>query len=150
MNDAIRHLDKRLAGLRPLAKNVRPPKGWLRAVRDALGMTTAQLANRIGVTQPRIIELEKAEVSGAVTLHSLQRAAEAMGCRVVYALVPDRPLAEIVRARTELVADRQLASVRHTMSLEDQAVVDNRANEDLRRRLREELLRRPARLWDEK
>ncbi len=150
MKDAIRHLDKRFATLRPLTRNPRPPKGWLRAVRDALGMTTAQLARRIGVTQPRIIELEKAEISGAVTLHSLQRAAEALGCQLVYALVPNRPLAEVVRARAELVAEKQLVSVRHTMSLEDQAVQDRQANRELRRQFVQELLRKPARLWDGK
>ena len=83
MKDAIRHLDKRFASLRPLAKNARPPKGWLRAIRDALGMTTAQLARRLGVSQPRIIELEQSEISGGVTLNTLQRAAEALGCRLV-------------------------------------------------------------------
>lgn len=150
MNDAIRHLDKKLLGLRPLVKNARPPKGWLRAIRNALGMTTAQLARRMGVTQPRIIELEQSEVSGSVTLHSLQRAAEALGCRVVYALVPDRPLADAVRMRAELIADKQLASVRHTMSLEDQAVKNKRASKELRQQFMQELLRRPARLWDEK
>ena len=61
MKDAIRHLDKRFASLRPLAKDARPPKGWLRAIRDALGMTTAQFARRLGVSQPRIIELEQSE-----------------------------------------------------------------------------------------
>lgn len=150
MKDAIRHLDKRLSALRPLVKSARPPKGWLRAVRDALGMTTAQLARRIGVTQPRIIELEKAEVGGTVTLNSLQRAAEALGCRVVYALVPIRPLAQVVLDRAEQLADKQLASVHHTMSLEDQAVRDKQANKELRRRFLEDLLRKPARLWDEK
>jgi predicted DNA-binding mobile mystery protein A len=150
MKDAIRHLDKRFAALRPLAKNPRPPKGWLRAVRDALGMTTAQFARRLGVSQPRIIELEQSEVSGSVTLHTLQRAAEALGCRLVYALVPERPLAETVQERAELVAERQLTSVEHTMRLEDQAVEGRKAGKELRRRLIEELLRRPARLWDEK
>src|SRR6202162_2401094 len=101
MNDAIRHLDRRFATLRPLAKSQRPPKGWLRAIRDALGMTTAQLGRRLGVSQPRIVELEQSEVSGKVTLNSLQRAAEALGCRFVYALVPDKRLAEIVRERAE-------------------------------------------------
>jgi hypothetical protein len=47
MKDAIRHLDKRFTGLRRLAQSPRPPKGWLRAVRDALGMTTAQFARRL-------------------------------------------------------------------------------------------------------
>lgn len=150
MNDSIRHLDKRLAALKPLGQATRPPKGWLRAVRDALGMTTSQLARRIGVSQPRIVELEHAEISGRVTLNSLQRAAEALGCRFVYALVPERPLAETVRARAELVAETQLASVRHTMNLEDQAVADRRATSALRRQMIEQLLRKPARLWDDK
>jgi predicted DNA-binding mobile mystery protein A len=147
--NAIRHLDKRFAALRPLAKGARPPKGWLRAIRDALGMTTAQFARRLGVSQPRIIELEKSELTGGVTLHTLQRAAEALGCRLVYALVPERPLAETVRDRANLVAERQLAPVEHTMRLEDQAVADTKAGAELRRRAIEDLLRRPARLWDD-
>jgi predicted DNA-binding mobile mystery protein A len=150
MKDAIRHLDKRFAALRPLAKSPRPPKGWLRAVRDALGMTTTQYARRLGVSQPRIVELEQSEASGGVTLNTLQRAAEALGCRLVYALVPERPLADTVRARAETLAARQLADVEHTMRLEDQAVTDKQVSKDLRRQRVEELLRRPARLWDEK
>src|SRR5438270_620183 len=113
MKDAIRHLDKRFAALRPLAKDPRPPKGWLRAIRDALGMTTAQLARRLGVSQPRIVELEQSEVSGRVTLHTLQRAAEALGCRLVYVLVPERPLADVVRERAELLAERGVTAVQH-------------------------------------
>ena|SRR5271165_1385545 len=150
MKDAIRHLDKRFAALRRLENTPRPPKGWLRAIRDALGMTSAQLARRLGVSQPRIIELEQSEVSGSVTLHTLRRAAEALGCRLVYALVPKEPLADIVRARAELVANRQSAAVEHSMRLEDQAVRDTRARRELRRQLIEDLLSHPARLWDEK
>jgi predicted DNA-binding mobile mystery protein A len=150
MKDAIRHLDKRFTALRRLAQSPRPPKGWLRAIRDALGMTTAQFARRLSVSQPRIIELEQSEVSGGVTLHTLQRAAEALGCRLVYALVPEKPLAETVRERAELVAQRQLTAVEHTMRLEDQSVKGKTAGKDLRRQFIEELFRRPARLWDEK
>jgi predicted DNA-binding mobile mystery protein A len=150
MKDAIRHLDKRFAALRPLTRSSRPPKGWLRAVRDALGMTTAQYARRLGVSQPRIIELEQSEASGSVTLNTLQRAAEALGCRLVYVLAPERPLADTVRERAETVATRQLADIEHTMRLEDQAVANKQVSKDLRRQRIEELLRRPARLWDEK
>jgi predicted DNA-binding mobile mystery protein A len=149
MKDAIRHLDKRLASLRPLGKTQRPPKGWLRAIRDALGMTTAQYARRLGVSQPRIVELEKSERSGSVTLNTLRRAAEALGCRLVYVLVPDRPLAEVVTERAALIAERQSKAVEHTMRLEDQAVKDKGAARALRQQMTEELLRRPARLWDE-
>src|ERR1700730_10647675 len=149
MKDAIRHLDKRFVALRPLARAQRPPKGWLRAVRDALGMTTAQLGRRLGVSQPRIVELEQSEVSGSVTLHTLQRAAEALGCRLVYALVPKEPLADVFRARAELLADRQSAAIEHTMRLEDQAVHDTKSRRELRQQLIQDLLRHPARLWDE-
>ncbi|MGH6767782.1 MAG: mobile mystery protein A [Xanthobacteraceae bacterium] len=149
MKDAIRHLDKRFATLRPLAKSPRPPKGWLRAVRDALGMTTAQLARRIGVSQPRIVELEQSEVSGSVTLNTLQRAAEALGCRLVYALVPERPLAEIVRERADLIATRRMLAVAQSMRLEDQEVKSKEIAKELHRRQVEQLLKRPARLWDE-
>ena len=149
MNDAIRHLDKRFAALRPLAKSPRPPKGWLRAIRDALGMTTKQLAERLGVSQPRIVELEQSEVSGSVTLNTLQRAAEALGCRLVYALVPERPLADTVRARADLVASRMTDAVAQSMRLEDQEVKNKDVAKDLHRRQVERLLSRPARLWDE-
>ena len=149
MKDAIRHLDSRFATLRPLLKTQRPPKGWLRAVRDALGMTTKQFARRLGVSQPRIVELEQSEAGGTVTLNTLQRAAEALGCRLVYALVPEKPLADTVRERAELLARQRQAAVEHTMRLEDQAVKDKRAGRALHEQIIEDLLQRPARLWDE-
>lgn len=150
MKDAIRHLDKRFATLRPLVKSPRPPKGWLRAVRDALGMTTAQFGRRLGVSQPRIVELEQSEVSGSVTLNTLQRAAEALGCRLVYALIPERPLAEIVQERADLIATRQTNAVAQSMRLEDQEVKSKEVAKELHRHQVEQLLQRPARLWDEK
>lgn len=149
MKDAIRHLDKRFSALRPLANSPRPPKGWLRAVRDALGMTSAQFARRLGVSQPRIIELEQSEAGGGVTLNTLQRAAEALGCRFVYALVPEQPLEETVRARARLIAARQLGAVDQSMRLEDQAVTSKKAGNELLQRRIEDLMSRPARLWDE-
>ncbi len=143
-------LDRRFAELNSLAKaSARPPRGWIRAIRDGLGMTAAQLAKRIGVTQPRITEMERGEVSGNITLHSLERAAEAMGCRVVYALVPSRSLADAIRQRAEVMADRKLAAVEQTMRLEDQGVNDKAHRRQARQHMVDELLRRPARLWDE-
>ena len=150
MKDAIRHLDSRFATLRPLLKTERPPKGWLRAIRDALGMTTKQLGQRLGVSQPRIVELEQSEVSGTVTLKTIQRAAEALGCRLVYVLVPEKPLVKTVRERAEFIANRRSSAVEHTMRLEDQVVKDKRAARVLREQMIDELLKRPSRLWDEK
>ncbi|HEY2661802.1 MAG TPA: mobile mystery protein A [Caulobacteraceae bacterium] len=145
---AARALDLRLTTARSLSF-ARPPKGWLRAVRDALGMTTKQLALRLGVSQPRIIALEKGEVDDTLTVASLRRAAEALGCTLVYAIVPDRPLVDTLRQRAEQRADEQLNRMNHTMRLENQALTDA----DQRRQreiLIDQLLRGNLhRLWDE-
>jgi predicted DNA-binding mobile mystery protein A len=103
----------------------------------------------MGVSQPRIIRLEKSEVDGSITLDSLERAARALGCRVIYALIPERPLGDAMRERAALIADRQLASVEQTMRLEDQGVSDKARQSEAHERFVQELLRKPARLWDE-
>lgn len=149
MTRPLEQLDRRFATLRPLVREAaRPGRGWVKAIREALGMTTAQLAARIGVAQPRVAELEKAEAEGKITMRSLERAAEAMGCRLVYVLVPEQPLSDVVRARARALAEQQLASVEQTMRLEAQAVGDKRAHDRALEALTTELLQRPARLWD--
>ena len=142
-------LDKRFNKMRPFAQAARPSRGWIRAIREALGMTTGQLAKRLGVQQPRVIVLERGEVDGNITVKSLERAAEALGCRLVYALVPEKPLADTIRKRASLIAKRQLSSIEPTMRLEAQGVTDKAQHTEAHQRLVEKLLRRPARLWDE-
>ena len=112
-------------------------------------MTTGQFARRLGVAQPWIIELERGEADGNITLNTLQRAADALGCRLVYVLVPEPPLEDALRERASLIADRQLAGVEHTMRPEAQEVHGAQQREETRRRLADELLSRPAPLWDE-
>lgn len=150
MVTSYEQLDRRFDELKPFVEvAARPSRGWVRALREALGMTTGQLAKRLGVQQPRVIELERGEASGNITVQSLERAAEALGCRLVYALIPEKPLADTIRQRASLVADRQLASVDQTMRLEAQGVTDKARQREAYQRLVADLLRRPARLWDE-
>lgn len=145
---ARKHLDQRLAPLRRAEGMARPPRGWLRAIRDALGMTTAQLARRIHVGQSRIPRLEQAEVEGAVTLKTLRQAAEGLGCTLVYALVPNEPLDSMLRKRAVEIADSQIARTHQTMKLENQALT-RRDLEAERGRLVKALLKEdPRRLWD--
>ncbi len=142
-------LDRRFSELKPLATAARPSRGWIRAIREALGMTTGQLAKRLKVHQPRVIELEKGEATGKITVQSLERAAEALGCRLVYILVPHEPLTKTIEERALQVAERRLASVEQTMRLEAQGVTDKAARTKAKQQLADDLLRRPARLWDE-
>jgi predicted DNA-binding mobile mystery protein A len=149
MISARDQLDRRFDALRPLLdRATRPSRGWVKAIREALGMTTAQLAQRMGVKQPRIVELEKSEPTGAITLQSLERAAEALGCRVVYVLLPERSLAATLRERAAAAAEAHLSAVDQTMRLEEQSVDDKGGRAKARQALITQLLMRPARLWD--
>jgi predicted DNA-binding mobile mystery protein A len=145
---AARALDDRLTSLRRWP-SARPPRGWLRAVRDALGLTTRQYAARLGVSQPQVVAYEKGEVEESISVANLRRAAEALDCELVYALVPRRPLTETLRKRAEQIADARLARMGHTMRLENQEV----AGPELKRQrdsMVDELLRgKLRRLWEE-
>jgi len=110
-------------------------------------MTTAQLGKRIGVSQPRVVEIEKAEVRGAITLESLQRAANALDCRLVYALVPRQPLETLIEERAEEIAMRRLESTAHSMALEAQSVAREDEQEQLRQLVQKLVEQSGSRLW---
>lgn len=146
---ARRQLDKRLNLLRDSNAITRPPRGWIKAIREALGMTTAQLARRIGVSQPRVVAIEKAEINASITLDSLERAARAMDCQVVYALIPRKPLNDLVEERALIVAGKRLQSTQHSMALEAQNV-DKSDEEEQLQRLSEQLIRKAGSdLWED-
>ena len=146
---ARRSLDKRLNLWRNIGETARPPHGWVKAIREALGMTGTQLADRLGVSQPRVFTIEKAEVSGSITLDSLERAARALDCRLVYALVPRNPLQDLVKDRAELKAEKRLESTRHSMALEAQGVNPDDENEQLKRLIQQLSDKAGSKLWEE-
>jgi len=145
---ARQQLDKRLNSLR---KNnfARPSRGWIKAIREALGMTTAQLGRRIGVSQPRAVAIEQAEKAGTITLDSLERAARALDCELVYALVPRKPLEDMAEERALALAKQRLARTRHSMALEDQGVAAADEQEQLKRLARQLLEKPGSALWDQ-
>jgi predicted DNA-binding mobile mystery protein A len=145
---ARKNLDRRLDPLRA-ATLLAPPGGWIKAVRQALGMSVEQFARRMGVAQSRASTIEKAELTGATTIRTIRQAAEAMGCTFVYAVVPTSTLDELVRQQAVRKADAELARLDHTMRLENQAMT--RVDLEMEReRLIEELLSgSPRRLWTE-
>jgi predicted DNA-binding mobile mystery protein A len=146
---ARKHLENRLASLRERPELARPPRGWIRALRDAYGMTTRQLAARMGKSQSVIVEMEKGEARDSLTLATLRQAAEALDCTLVYALVPNAPIEEQVQKRARQLATQRLSRTSHSMALENQGL-DAQAQSEERDRLVDDLLRGPAaRLWDD-
>ena len=109
-----------------------PKGGWVRTIREALGMSTTALARRLGMTPPGARKLERAEVEGTITLNSLRKLADALNCDVRYALVPRKPLGEILHDRAEEVARAHIDPVAHTMSLEAQGVSEGHRDEQIK------------------
>ena len=145
---ARKHLDKKLNPLRDSKELLRPPKGWVKAIREALGMTAEQLAGRIGVTKPRVYEIEKSELSGSVTIESLERTAHALDCQLVYALVPKQPLQTMVEQRALLEAKKRVRAASHTMTLEDQAVDEKEQREQIEALTKDLLNKGGSALWE--
>src|ERR1700690_4162888 len=96
-------LDKRFRELGSAKRYTPPVRGWIKALREALGMSTAQLARRLGIRQPSLVALEQSEAKGTIELATLRRVAEALDCTLVYALVPSKPLETTLRDRARSV-----------------------------------------------
>ena len=141
------HLDGRFEAFGPATRYSPPARGWIKAVREALGMTTAQLATRLRMKQPSIVAIEQSEAKGTIELATLRRVAEARDCTVVYAFVPNTPLEATVRNRARAFVRRRRGPVEHSMLLEDQKV----AGTDSGAR-RDEIVREtnPRLFWDER
>lgn len=87
-------------------------------------MSGAQLAARLRVRPQTVETIEKSEASGSAQLNTLRRAADALDCTLVYALVPKSSLDEAVKKRARKIALRDLRRVTHTMKLEAQGTND--------------------------
>jgi predicted DNA-binding mobile mystery protein A len=146
---ARKQLERRLAPLRELTL-IAPPKGWIKALRDSLGMTTRQLAARMGVAPSRIPVIEKAEVTGSTTLKTLWQVAAAMNCAFVYAFVPMEPLDDILRERAMQKARKDVSRLDHTMRLENQALLKSDLDAERQRAIDRLLTGSLRGLWDEK
>ena len=136
-------LDSHFDEWQPLRGLARPPRGWVRAIREALGMSAAALSERLGTTAGAVSRLEQSEAADRIRLDTLRRAADALGCDLVYLLVPRRPLTAAVRDRARELAHHQIAATEQTMRLEDQAT--GKASE-MENRLTEQLVKRGG-LW---
>lgn len=138
-------LDDHLVPLREANAVTMPPRGWIRAYRDALGMTAAQLGSRMGISQPAVTRLEQSEVDGTISVESLQRAAQAMDATAHSVFLPNSTLEDTVLRRAREVAIRDLEGVDRSMRLEDQAVDRGAAERLLREHIDEVIDSR--RLW---
>ena len=124
----IRALDKKTSDLKS-AKNIVPqPSGWIKTVREAIGMTVCQLAARLGVTQPRITKMESNEDN--LKLSTMKKAAEAMNCEFVYYFKPKTTFQNLVDEQAQKKAAEVLKTVNVNMALENQEIAEDEAVKD--------------------
>jgi len=145
---AMQQLDKTLAGMKS-ALGVQPPaRGWIRAIRDALAMSGPQMARRMNMTKQGVDAFEKAEVSGSISLNTLRKAAEALDCALVYAVVPRDSLHNAVERQARKLAEHSAAYTGHSMLLENQLPGKHERQAALEKAIADIVRHRPKNLWD--
>jgi len=147
-NMVMQQLDQQLSELKSLKTVQSPMRGWLRAIRDALGMSGPQMARRMSVTKQRISLMEKAEVNGSATLNSMRQAAEALDCQFVYAVVPRDSLNATVERQARKKAEKEQAYTSHSMLLEDQMPSLEERQAALDATVADMVRQMPKNLWD--
>ena len=142
-------LQSSLSAFQPLRDKGVPQKGWIRAIRTALGMSGRHLAARMGVTKQRASDIERQELDGSVTIKTMRRNAEALDCVFVYGFAPKTSLEDTVRNRAKQVAAKRLGQVNQTMALEAQSL-GTKENQLILSEMVDELMdASPSNLWDD-
>ncbi len=124
-----------------------PKNGWIKAIREALGMTTAKLGERMKIAASNITILENREINKTTSLETMERAATAMGCKFVYALVPDNSLENVVQVQAKKSAKALIQEIHHHMKLEKQKVNSEIEKEQINELAAEILNKMDSRLW---
>lgn len=145
----IKQLDKKMALFTALQEQLRPGSGWIHAIRTALGMSLAQLGDRLGISPQGAKDIETREEQGTITLQRLQEAAQALDMRLVYVLLPQSgSLENYIEQKAQELAREIVLRTDHTMGLEDQALDQTALQEAIEQRTQEFKDTLPRQLWD--
>lgn len=139
----------KLDQLRELKQVALPKEGWIRTLRKALGMSSARLALRLGVSKSQASQMERMEAEDRITLKQLRRVATVLDCDLVYALVPRKPVDEMVRDRARLKAAKLVRKVDVQMNLEAQQLPSEKLQEQIEAEADRLVREQPRDLWDD-
>lgn len=125
-----------------------PKEGWIATIRKAFGMSGAQLGRRAGVTKAAIYQAERNEPEGAITLKQMEKMAQALGCRFVYAIVPDDRIADIVRRQAHKKVEALVQRASAHMALEKQSLSSDQTRAEIERQTNELVRSMPPDFWE--
>lgn len=148
-NLMISQMDQKFSGWNDLKTLEIPSKSWIFSIRNALKMTLRQLGEKLEITPQSVKELEEREKSGSITLKSLREAANALDCRLVYVLLPQKEsLREMIEQRALELAEEIVMRTSQTMTLENQKVSEERLRKAIEEKAEEIQREMPSYLWD--
>ena len=145
----LQQLNSKMLGFASLKQVAMPPTGWIKAIRTAIGMSMQQLGNKLNVSKQGIMDIEKREKDGSITIKSLREIARAMDMQLVYGFVPnDGSLDALIEKRATELATQIVMRTANTMKLEDQANSKKRIEAAIRERATAIQNEMPKILWD--
>lgn len=145
----LQQLNRKMQSFAALKELVKPPNGWVKTIRISLGMSMQQLGKRLGVTKQGVLDMEKRESEGAITIKSLQQIAHAMDMQLVYGFVPnDGSLDALIEKRATALATQIVMRTANHMKLENQANSEERIESAIKERAAAIQREMPKILWD--
>lgn len=146
----FQHVSTKMRGFSTLLKVSPPPFGWIKFLREALGISLMQLGKKMSMTQQGISAIERREKDGTVTLNSLKEIANAMDMQFVYAIIPkDGTLDSLVERKARALATQIVLRTSNTMKLEEQGNSDARIEKAIKEKTEEFRREMPSILWDQ-
>lgn len=145
----LQQLNNKMLNFSILKQIPSPPTGWVKAIRLALGMSMQQLGNKLAITKQGILDIEKREKEGSITLKSLKELAKALDMELVYGFVPkDGSLDALIERKATELATKIVLRTSNTMKLEEQGNSEERIEKAILERAKEIKINMPKILWD--
>lgn len=145
----IQQLNGKMLAYASLQKIAPPPTGWIKAIRNAIGMSMLQLGNRLSITKQSVQDIERREKDGSVTIKALREAARALDMQLVYGFVPnDGSLELLIERKAKELATQIVMRTSNTMKLEDQENTKQRIEKAIQERTTIIKTEMPKTLWD--
>ena len=128
-----------------------PSEGWLTTMRKALGMSVPQLARRAGVTKAAIYQAERKEREGGITIRQMEKLADSLDGRFVYAIVPAHgDIRDRLRVQARAKAERIVRRASSHMALEKQSLTNEQIVQEMERLANRLVDDMPSDFWDER
>lgn len=145
----FQQLNEKMDQLTGLQHVIVPPIGWIKAIRNGIGMSMEQLGKKLSITKQGVMDIEKREKKGAITIKSMQEIGKAMDTQFVYGFVPKAgSLEQMIEYRALEIASKIVERTSTTMKLEDQANSKERIEKAIKERATEIINKTPKILWD--